>query len=186
MRRMAIDTTQMAFGNGVMTRQAELPTHISMTLKTKIVRCPRRRVGQPGTETISRQASRGRAEGRLDLAAGVGVQAAGAVAGFATNIERIGSPGHQPGVVGGGEFLVEFIVALFAFLGADVFGARNIRQSDYGAVNTGTGNGKHDESRHQASESEGPANWEPRLGARFQGRQGCRLVTHVIGSWPCQ
>jgi hypothetical protein len=44
------------------------------------------------------------------------------VAGFAAVVEPIFALGQQPGMVGGLEGAADFIVALFAFAGADVFG----------------------------------------------------------------
>ena len=77
--------------------------------------------------TARLRASRLKSVGRQCFAAGVRVKAARPVARFAAGVEGVGSRGHQPGVVGGGKILVEFVVTLFAFLGADVLLRRGRR-----------------------------------------------------------
>jgi hypothetical protein len=50
------------------------------------------------------------------------------VTGFAAGVEPVFALGDEPGVVGGPEAAVNFLVTLFTFRGADVFRARHIRE----------------------------------------------------------
>ncbi len=82
----------------------------------------------PCAVTAGLRPSSREAEGWLYLAAGIGVKAAGAVAALAAGVDRIWPLRDEPRMVGGGKVTIEFVVALLAFLGANIFCARDIRQ----------------------------------------------------------
>jgi hypothetical protein len=69
-----------------------------------------------------------------------------AVAGFAADVFCVRTIGQQARVVGGGEAAVDFLVALFAFLGADVIRAGHVWQDDGVAVQRAARDGREHES----------------------------------------
>jgi len=80
------------------------------------------------------------------------MRAAGTMTGFAAGAQRVRAFGNQSRMIGGCEIAVDFVMALFAFLGADVFRSRNIWQHDYRTVHRVAGhhaqNGRGGRSEH--------------------------------------
>lgn len=111
MRIMAVTATDLAFFNRMMIWQFKIAALFEMTLETSL-----------GIST--------RIDNRVRQAARLIVDAAGSMAGFASNILRVISARHQPGVIGSFEFLEYFLMALLAALGADECGARDLRGRD--------------------------------------------------------
>ena len=63
------------------------------------------------------------------------MKTARAVTRLTAGVQGIWPLGDQPGVIGGLEPAVDFLVALFTFFRSDVFGPRHIGQHDDGPVN---------------------------------------------------
>ena len=101
-------------------------------------------------------AARGEAMGWKDLAAGIRVEAARPMTGFAAGAERIGSLGNQTGVIGGGEALAELFVALFALLGTDVFRAGHIRQDHDRTADRAAGNDQEEQEHRNGRQHQPP------------------------------
>jgi len=84
------------------------------------------------------------------------MRAARPVTGLAAGAERVGPFSNEARMVGGGEIAVDFIVALFALLGADVFRSWHIGQHNYSTVHRVAGH--YREKWHgQQSDGEDPA-----------------------------
>src|SRR5690349_17954276 len=111
-----------------MAWELKLAAHVGMALEARSLGGPRWIHGKPGTEAGGWRTPRGEAEGRLGFTAGFGVQAARAVTGFATGVERILPRSDQPRMVRSGKIAVDLIVTLLAFFGANVLRAGNLRQ----------------------------------------------------------
>src|SRR4051794_5045093 len=101
--------------------EGELRAHVRVACETNRFGGPSGLDWQARCVAAGSRAAGREAVGRLDLAARIGVQAAGAVTRFTAGIERIGSLDHQAGVIGGGEVAIKGVMTLFAFLGANVF-----------------------------------------------------------------
>ena len=89
-RRMALDAGHLAFGHRMMAGQVELAAHIGMALEADGFRWRAAGSRAGARRSWSPGAAGGEAVRRLDLAAGIRVEAAGAVAGFAAGVERVG------------------------------------------------------------------------------------------------
>lgn len=141
MRRMAIGAAHAAFGHGMMAGEAELAAHISMALETEGFDRAGGRDGETRAVTAASGTSGSEAIRGFDFTAGIGVEAARAVAGFATGAERVRSRRDQPRVIGRRKPSVDLIVALFTFFGTDVLGAGDIGKHHDRPVNTAAGTG---------------------------------------------
>jgi len=144
-RRMTLNAGHPAFRHRMMIRQIELAPDIQVALITDRLNRPGILQGQPRPLPHWLRSSGGEAIGRLDVAAGVGMQTTRPVAGFAPCPQRVFTLRDQPRVVRGFETPANFVVTLFAFAGADVFRPRHIRQrhrspADAAARNNGQQN----------------------------------------------
>ena len=75
---------------------------------------------------------------------------------FAARAERVRSFGDQPGMVGGGEVAIDFVVALFAFFGTDVLGSGDIWEQYDRAINAAAGDGNHHEDHYATGHDQRP------------------------------
>lgn len=128
MGRMTIAATHLSLGHRVVAGQSKLAAHIGMTFETDRLFGTHRVDHEASAKAVGGRPTGGEAIRRFDLSPGFGVQAARPVAGFATRVEGIGSFGNQTRVVSGGKIPIQLVVALLAFLGADIFRARDIGQ----------------------------------------------------------
>ena len=87
--------------------------------------------------------------------------------GFTAGVEGVGSFGAQAGMVGRGKIAVDFVVALFALLGPDVFGAGNVRQQHDGTIDRTAG--KADQKSESGRQQE--AGKLPRTGRIMNPKQ---------------
>jgi hypothetical protein len=142
---VAIIAGDAAFEEGMMMRQAELPPLVEMTLKTDL----RRFAG---------------IDYSVGIAAGLGVDAAGAVATFATDIQGIGPPGHQAGMGRGGKETANLLVARGTLLRADECGPGNSRGHDDLPIHGGAREAQQHERAANATHKE----------ARAPGAQGVK------------
>src|ERR1035438_7145715 len=118
-RRMAGGACQSPFRHRMMAGQVELALDVQMALEAhRLLRAARFDL-QSCAKAAGLGPAGGEAVGRFRLAAGLRVQAARAVAGFAAGVERVRPRGHQARVVRRGEITVELVMALVTFLGAD-------------------------------------------------------------------
>ena len=110
----------------MMAGQVELAADVSVATEAGIFDGARRINGLVRTETGGGRSSRGEAKGRFDLAARLGVKAAGTMTGFAARGQGVWPLGDQAGVVGGNKVATDLFMALFAFFGADVIGSWHV------------------------------------------------------------
>ena len=154
---MALDAIHPALGHGMMIGQIELAAHIHVTLVTGGLDLARRFEREPSTQRFRLRPAGGEAVRRFGFAAGIRVQATGPVTGFAAGIEPVIALGDEPGVVGGLEAAINFVVALFAFRGADVLRAGNIRKHHRAAAEGAAGNRRQQQNGHAGGERQVPA-----------------------------
>lgn len=134
-RRMAIHTAQLRFGQGMMTGKAELSPNIGMALEADGIFGSRVGQGHRGPKAVGGRPTGREAVGCLDLAPGFSVQAGRAVAGFASDIQGVGPWCHQAGMIGSAdEASVNVLVALLALFGAYEGGTRNHGELHYSPV----------------------------------------------------
>jgi len=161
-RRMTFRAFHPAFGHGMVAGQLKLAADIIVALVTNgFGRAGGRHAGQRGQAGGFGPAG-GETEGRLDVAAGIRVQAAWSVAGFAADIDGIGPGGNQPRMIGGLKAPVNIVMALFAFRGADVFGARHIRKIYHLPIDGAARDGHQKQNNRDGSEQQIPAATTPR------------------------
>ena len=129
-RRMALSAREPAFWNRMMTGQIKLSADVHMALEAYGFSRARGVNGEPSAETVGYGTAGSKAVRRLGLATGIRVKAARTMAGFTAGIERVGPFGHQASMVRGREITVNLFMALLAFLGADIFRARDIGQQN--------------------------------------------------------
>lgn len=95
-RRMALDTGHLAFGNGMMAGQIELAAHVHVTLITNRLNGPRRGQRQPRAQAGGLRTTGGKDVRRLGLTTGIGMQAGRSVTGFAAVVVTVFALGQQP------------------------------------------------------------------------------------------
>jgi len=79
------------------------------------------------------------------------------VTGLATGVEPVFALGDEPRVIGGPEATVNFLMALFAFRGADVFRARHIREHHCPVADGAAGNRRQQQNDRAGGERQVPA-----------------------------
>lgn len=138
-RRMTFRAGHPAFGNGMMTRQAELAANIAVTGEADVL--DRASGGRSDSRTVrvGDRATGCERVGRLGFAAGFSVKAARAVTGFATGVQHVRPAHREQRVIRRAEIVVEFLMALLALLRADVSRAGNIRQQHVRALHGAAG-----------------------------------------------
>jgi hypothetical protein len=184
--RMALDATHPALGHGMMIGQIELAAHIHVTLITGVLDRARRFEREPSTQRFRLRPSGGEAERRFGFAAGIRMQAAGAVTGFAAGIESVFTLGDKPRVVGGLEAAIKLVVALFAFRGADVFRAGHIREHHRAAAEGAAGNRRQQQNRHAGGERQVPTapverQWMPDEWKFFHADFWLSVIARIFG-----
>lgn len=112
--RMAFRAAHPALGNRMVMGQLKLPADVDVTLEAHVIHRTLR-FGRNRLEAGGAWSSRRETERRLHFAAGFGMDAARAVAGFAPGLQGSWALGNQPGVISRGEIPVEFVVAGLAF-----------------------------------------------------------------------
>ena len=88
-RRMAHDAGHPAFGHGMVVGQIELAAHVQVTLVADVLDRTRRFERKPPAQCLRLRPAGGETVRRLDVAARILMQTAGAVAGFAAGIESV-------------------------------------------------------------------------------------------------
>ena len=133
-RWMTISTGHFAFRHWMVAGQVELAAHVGVALEANCLFCSRRVNGKASPIAAGRRTASGKTERRFRFSAGFGVEAARAMARFAAGTQGIRSVGNETRMIGSGEIAIDFIVALFAFLRAYVFGSRNIGQHYHSTI----------------------------------------------------
>src|SRR5690242_12437501 len=95
---------------------------------------------------------------------------------FTAGVERVWPLSDQAGVIGGLKPTVDFLMALLAFLGANVLRTRNIRQHDDGSVDSLARHHCHEQHWNSANRHQRPP---PGRGAFSQFIEG---IHHELGS----
>jgi hypothetical protein len=120
--------------------EIELAPHVQVALVTGFLNRPRRFEREPPAQPLRLRSPGGKTVRRFGFATGIRVQTTGAVTGLATGVEPVFALGDEPRVIGGPEATVNFLMALFAFRGADVFRARHIREHHCPVADGAAGN----------------------------------------------
>ncbi len=138
-RRMTFNATHLAFHHRMAMRQIEFAAHVGVAREANGFDSARVGRGYGRSHFVRYGPTHREAVRRLGFAAGFGVNAARAVTRFATSVHGIRSAHQQHGVIRGLKRFINLLVALFAFLRADVFRARNIGQFHDHAFDRATG-----------------------------------------------
>jgi hypothetical protein len=118
----------------MMTRQIELPANIGVALVADRVARTRRLEAETRGVAGELWASGRKTVRRFHFTTGLGVKTRRAVTRFAAGIDCVRTACDQTRVVSRLEIAINLFVALFAFLRANVAGARNFRKRDHGAM----------------------------------------------------
>jgi len=156
MRRMTFDATHPSFGHGMMIGQIELAAHVQVALVTDILDRTRRLERVPAAQGLGLWPTGSEAVRRFDIAARILMRTARAVARFATGIKPVFALRDQSRVVGGLEAAADFVVALFAVRGADVFRTGHIREHHGLAAEGAAGNRRQQQNDRAGSERQVP------------------------------
>lgn len=128
MRVMAVAAIYAVLRDLMMLRQREFASYIRMAFKT-VLRCwPRMDNRLPLRSRKHAQGPWLVVDGNWFVPAGLGVQTARTVTGFATHVDRIRSLGLKARMGGGLKVAVNLVVTLGALLGADEVRPRNVWQ----------------------------------------------------------
>lgn len=167
-RIMTIAASDLALLDGVVGWKAESAFHFEMALEA----------GVGGFEWIN--------DGGAS-AAGFGVETAGAVAGFAADIDGVGSLGLQAGVGRGVEILGDGLMALGAIVGADVSGSGDVGRRHEGSLDGGAG-GERDAPHGRGEEEDAGQEFRVALEQRHRSAtrnppSGEKMGVHKFRLW---